>query len=158
MRKSFWTTTISAVLALGMVGSIAVEPVLAQGRNDRDRYVERYYREHGRDRDYDDWRRGRWSDDDYRRWYRHRHRHDNDDAVGAATLFGLAAGALAGGIIANQQRDYPVETGSVRRVPSAGGYAPGTDGYYAYCSAKYRSFDPRSFTFLGRDGERHYCR
>jgi hypothetical protein len=41
-------------------------------------------------------------------------------------------------------------------------YAPGpgsgdTD-WVAYCSAKYRSFDPSTGTFMGYDGLRHECR
>ncbi len=30
--------------------------------------------------------------------------------------------------------------------------------HVAYCARKYRSYDPRSDTYLGRDGYRHYCR
>ncbi len=26
-----------------------------------------------------------------------------------------------------------------------------------YCSNKYNSFDPQSGTYLGYDGQRHYC-
>lgn len=53
-------------------------------------------------------------------------------------------------------------------------YQPGYGGYYvdddpdevaiednsqsdAYCSQKYRSYDPRSGTYLGYDGQRHPC-
>jgi hypothetical protein len=35
---------------------------------------------------------------------------------------------------------------------------PWTPAWYAYCRNKYRSFDPRSGTFLGYDGHRHFCR
>ena len=35
---------------------------------------------------------------------------------------------------------------------------PWTATWFAYCRAKYRSFDPRSGTFLGYDGRRHFCR
>ena len=31
------------------------------------------------------------------------------------------------------------------------------DDWLAYCSSKYRSFDPRSGTYLGYDGLRHPC-
>jgi hypothetical protein len=56
-----------------------------------------------------------------------------------ATTGGFAAGAIIGGALAAQQ-------------------AQGQQDWIAYCSAKYRSFDPASGTYLGYDGERHYCR
>ncbi|BBE71662.1 BA14K family protein [Oharaeibacter diazotrophicus] len=142
-----------AVLALGMLAPVGIAPAVAQ---DRDLYIKRYYQNNRHDDGYRDWRRGRWNDNDYRRWYRRHHHHDSGRNLGAAALFGLAAGALAGGIIANQSA--PQVTGSIGRVPSAGGYPPGSSGYVAYCSAKYRSFDPGSGTYLGYDGARHYCR
>jgi hypothetical protein len=39
----------------------------------------------------------------------------------------------------------------------------GTDAYWdygaggAYCARMYRTYDPRTGTFVGRDGRRHYC-
>ncbi len=145
-----------AMLAVGMLGT-GVAPSFAQSRGDRDAYVERWYRNNPRDDGYREWRRGNWRDDDYRRWYRRHHRDNNDNRnLGAAAIFGLAAGALAGGIIANQA--YPNTTGSVGAVPPAGGYPAGSEGYLRYCSAKYRSFDAASGTFMGNDGQRRYCR
>ena len=86
--------------------------------------------------DDDDWRWRRhhrdW-DDDWR--WGHRHDHDFGEAA-AATIFGLAAGAIAGGIAAGAVDD---------------------DSYYR-CKAEYRSFDEESWTYLGYDGDRHYCR
>ena len=35
---------------------------------------------------------------------------------------------------------------------------PWTEAWYAWCFDRYRSFDPRSGTFLGYDGRRHFCR
>jgi hypothetical protein len=29
---------------------------------------------------------------------------------------------------------------------------------WSYCTARYRSFDPASGTFLANDGNRHFCR
>ncbi len=76
---------------------------------------------------------------------RHHRGHDRGDAV----LGGLAAGAILGGIIASQQRPYYYQ----------GGYAP---RYYggdadAYCFSRFKSYDPRSGTYLGYDGYRHPC-
>jgi hypothetical protein len=57
---------------------------------------------------------------------------------GAAALGGLAAGAIIGGAIANSQA-------------RAGGDA------VAYCSQRFKSYDPASGTYLGYDGNRHAC-
>ena len=35
--------------------------------------------------------------------------------------------------------------------------APGDDDSVAYCMQRYRSYDPRSGTYLGYDGQRHPC-
>jgi hypothetical protein len=77
----------------------------------------------------------------YRRWHRgHRHHgwhHRRHYGTGAAVLGGLAAGAVIGGAIANSQ-------------------ARANDAI-AYCSQRYRSYDPASGTYLGYDGNRHPC-
>lgn len=73
----------------------------------------------------------------YRRW-RHRHYRHRDRGWGPA-LGGFAAGAIIGGAIASQQ-------------------AQSRHDWLAYCSAKYRSFDPASGTYLGYDGRLHPCR
>jgi hypothetical protein len=68
----------------------------------------------------------------------------------AAGIAGLAAGALIGGAIASQQ-PYAAPP------PPAYAVAPGNGDWIAYCSQKYRSFDPASGTYLGYDGQRHLC-
>jgi hypothetical protein len=73
----------------------------------------------------------------YRRW--HRRHHGYYRRGWGPALGGFAAGAIIGGALAAQQ-------------------AQGQQDWIAYCSAKYRSFDPASGTYLGYDGERHYCR
>lgn len=143
---------VCAALALAMtLGSVA--PVAAQPKHPkREAYVERYYKQHGPDAEYRRWRaeRHRWSERDYQRWYRRHH----DDDWAAAAIFGLAAGAIAGAIMSNSgQSGGAVVSG----VPSAGGYEAFTEGWYRYCDDKYQSFDPESGTYLGYDGERHYC-
>ena len=47
----------------------------------------------------------------------------------------------------------------VRRAPAyyAGGIEPWTRDWYEYCSDRYRSFNARTGTFTGYDGERHFC-
>ena len=36
-------------------------------------------------------------------------------------------------------------------------FEPWTDEWFAWCDARYRSFDPNTGTFLGYDGRRHFC-
>ncbi|MER8502086.1 BA14K family protein [Mesorhizobium sp. M0195] len=104
-------------------------------------------------------------------WRHHRQHHGNGDAVAAGVL-GLAAGALIGGALASPQPRYydpayddeyyrpaPVRRYYVQpRVAYAESYAePWTRGWYEYCSDRYRSFNARTGTFTGYDGEQHFC-
>ncbi len=59
---------------------------------------------------------------------------------GAAVVGGLAAGAIIGGAIAAGQANAAAQQ------------------HVAYCSQRYRSYDPASDTFLSRDGNRYLCR
>lgn len=84
---------------------------------------------------------------------------------GGAFLPGLAAGAIIGGAIASQgygpgyygpgpayyDNGYD-DGGAVAVAP-----APGGDDDVAYCMQTYRSYDPRSGTYMGNDGYRHPC-
>jgi hypothetical protein len=63
----------------------------------------------------------------------------------AAGVAGLAAGALIGGAIASQQ------------APVAPAYGAADPNTVAYCSQRYRSYDPASGTYLGYDGLRRPC-
>ena len=54
------------------------------------------------------------------------------------------------GTITARRRYYP--------PPSTTDHAYGPDGWEAYCSSRYRSFDPRTGTYMGYDGIRHPCR
>ncbi len=83
---------------------------------------------------------------------------------GGAFLPGLAAGAIIGGAIASQgygpgyyapgptYYDEGYDDGAVAVVP-----APSGGDAVAYCMQTYRSYDPRSGTYLGNDGYRHPC-
>jgi hypothetical protein len=98
--------------------------------------------------------------------WRHRHHHRSGDAVAAGVL-GLAAGALIGGALANSGPVYadgyyaePRRYVRVRpRVIYRNDYAlePWTREWVRYCSNRYRSFDARSGTFVGYDGQEHFC-
>jgi hypothetical protein len=70
------------------------------------------------------------------------YRRDYGGAAAAGAL-GLATGAIIGGAIAQQQRQ-PV-------------YVAPNQGSVAYCSQRFKSYDPGSGTYLGYDGLRHPC-
>jgi hypothetical protein len=92
---------------------------------------------------------------------------------------GIAAGLIIGGAIAASQYPYgygyygggypygygygygyapaPVYAPPPVAYGPAPGYAAGGGDAAAYCSQRYRSYDPASGTFLGYDGLRHPC-
>ncbi len=106
--------------------------------------------------------------DDWRHW--HHYGHDNGDAIAAGVL-GLATGALIAGALNSPQPapgyyddGYYEQPRPVRRyyreprVAYSQAYAePWTRDWYRYCSDRYRSFDARTGTFVGYDGEQHFC-
>lgn len=75
------------------------------------------------------------------------HRHHHGDAV-AAGVVGFAAGALIGGALAR-----PQPRGVVVVEPSYG-----YSDWIAYCSSRYRSFNPHTGLYVGYDGRYHECR
>ncbi len=81
----------------------------------------------------------------HRRYYRHHrdYRGYNAGAAVAAGIIGLGVGAA----IASQPRYYYDDGPVYDRDPD----------YDAYCFSKYRSYDPRTGTYLGYDGYRHPC-
>jgi hypothetical protein len=95
-------------------------------------------------------------------YYGGRYYHDYNDYAVAAGIFGFAAGAVVGAAAA--PRYYgPRYYGApyYGRTPAryyGGVPAPWTPAWYAYCEAKYRSFNPRTGMFLGYDGQYHLCR
>lgn len=74
----------------------------------------------------------------YRPGYQGRYYYNNYNAALAAGVFGLAAGAIIGGAAANAQNNN-------------------TSSYIAYCSQRYRSFNPATGTYTGYDGLQHRC-
>jgi hypothetical protein len=70
------------------------------------------------------------------------YRRDRDSALAAGAI-GLATGAIIGGALAQQQQ-APV-------------YVAPNQSAVAYCSQRFRSYDPASGTYLGYDGRRHPC-
>ena len=66
---------------------------------------------------------------------------------------GLIAGAIVGGAIAAGAAPY----GPGYYGPPPVAYGPPPGDAIAYCMQQYRSYDPRSGTYLGYDGFRHPC-
>ncbi|MBN9600742.1 MAG: BA14K family protein [Afipia sp.] len=77
----------------------------------------------------------------YRRYHGHHHGYYGHrrgyGGTAAGVGIGLAAGALIGGAIAASQAQAQQNA--------------------AYCSQRYRSYDPASGTYLNRDGNRYPC-
>lgn len=67
---------------------------------------------------------------------------DLEEAIGLG-IFGLALGAILAGAASDAEE---------AKGPSD------RDRWLAYCFDRYRSFDPRTGTYLGKDGRRHRCR
>lgn len=78
-------------------------------------------------------------------WRGRHHHHHRGYYGGGAALGGFAAGAIIGSALA-AQRPYYYAPG-----PVYGGDAD------AYCFSRFKSYDPRSGTYLGYDGYRHPC-
>lgn len=82
------------------------------------------------------------------------HRHYHGGPAAAAGVIGFATGAIVGGAL-SQPRTVTVYE---EPVYYGGRLQPWTPSWYAYCSERYRSFNPRSGTFTGYDGRTHFCR
>lgn len=75
----------------------------------------------------------------HRPHYRHHHHHHRRGPSTGAVIGGLAAGAVIGGIIAGSQAQAA------------------HNNAVAYCSQRFRSYDPASGTYLAKDGYRRSC-
>jgi BA14K-like protein len=72
---------------------------------------------------------------------------------------GLIGGAIIAGALTSPYYGYygPGPYSSYGYYPGPAYVVPGQGGAVAYCMQRYRSYDPRSGTFLGYDGYRHPC-
>jgi hypothetical protein len=105
--------------------------------------------------------------------------HRNDDgALVAAGIAGLAAGVIAGAIVSNSDNgprevrtyDDPAPVYRQRPVYDNGGsygyrpvnyyhrVQPWSREWYRACEDRYDSFDPRTGTYLDGEGDEHFCR
>ncbi|WP_159587035.1 BA14K family protein [Chelativorans xinjiangense] len=130
-----------------------------------------------------DWRRGGYGDHHryerhggYERHYVRKKRRSDGDML-AAGVIGLAVGAIAAGVLTQPRQPERVYIDPPRPAPQPS-YRYGRDYYpaaptyrstvsytlepwspewYRACDARYRSFDANSGTFMGYDGQRHFC-
>jgi hypothetical protein len=84
-------------------------------------------------------------------WSHHRH-----GGWGWGAGAGFAAGALLGGALASRPY-YGSGPGYYYDDPGYYAAAPGGGRDDAYCSQRFKSYDPSSGTYLGYDGKRHPC-
>jgi hypothetical protein len=84
------------------------------------------------------------------------HHHGGWGWGGAAA--GFATGALIGGALASRPYYGYAPYGYYDEpVVVDDGYAAAPGGSDQYCAQRYRSYDPRTGTFMGYDGVRHPC-
>jgi hypothetical protein len=80
-------------------------------------------------------------------------------ALGSA-IAGTPAFAQSNGVYGKPANDggMPSEPSGAPQYTSTGAVTavPGNEGS-SNCAARFRSFDPASGTYLGRDGQRHSC-
>ena len=113
----------------------------APDRRDARRGQSYYY--NGRWVDHDEWNRraperDRWVRSYNRKW------HNRDDDDSAALIAGIIGFALGAAIVGSQQEAEHARTAD--------------ESWDSYCARRYRSYDPRSRTYMGYDGVRHYCK
>lgn len=90
---------------------------------------------------------------------------DHGDAIIAGAL-GFGVGTLFGNATARPRYYAPAPVYVapppppvyVQPAPVYYVLEPWTPDWYAYCGSKYRSFDPRSGTYISHDGYRRMCR
>jgi hypothetical protein len=78
---------------------------------------------------------------------------------GGAAAGAIVGGAILGGLLAAPYYAAPYYYGGGPYYPGPGYYAYGSapGDAVAYCMQRFRSYDPRSGTYLGNDGYRHPC-
>ncbi|WP_374571506.1 BA14K family protein [Phenylobacterium sp.] len=134
MRNPILASALAAILAVGAVAG----PASAQ----RPPPPSREHYDARRPPPPPGWNQRSW---EYRQSYVYRRDHHYDDHSDAV-IAGILGFALGAAIAGTQEQKADVA-----------GRLDDPD-WIAYCARKYSSFDPRSGTYLGYDGLRHYCR
>ena len=140
-RKSYFAFVAAFVAVFALVAAVPAEAGRGHGKGWKGGHGGRYVQNNYYGRPYG-----------YRGGYRGG---SNVSALGAG-LVGLAAGAVIGSALTPKQVYVAPPPAPYQPV----GYRPQpwTEDWYAYCSSRYRSFNPRSGTFVGYDGYERFCR
>ena len=78
--------------------------------------------------------------------------------IGLGIGAGILGGAILGGALAAPYYYRPYYGPSYYAPPPPAYYAPGPGGdAVQYCAQRFRSYDPRTGTYMGYDGYRHPC-
>ena len=142
--KVFSATMAPAALA-GLLAMTSITPAQAQSVTlsfgQQQQVVQTYCDRYPNDYDCRGYYDNSWGRDDYSHFY-HNNRRNLDPL--AASIFGLAAGAIIVGAISD---------GNGQVIRRSGSY----DAHVEACYDRYRSYDEETDTFLGYDGRRHAC-
>lgn len=103
----------------------------------------------------------------------HRWRHYDGRGVVAAGILGVAIGALAAGALAEPEPIYrpvydetprdpmprprPTRPYAAQPIYYGAALEPWSPEWFRYCEDKYQTFDPGTGTFVGYDGQEHFC-
>jgi hypothetical protein len=79
----------------------------------------------------------------------------NDDY--AAGIMGFLGGMAVGSALDNGGRIPVIRQPPDRFQPRPVSMRPWSPGWYRWCDAQYRSFDPRSGTYIDRTGRQRFC-
>jgi BA14K-like protein len=150
MRKVISAAAMAALLTVTALAGVM--PAAARGNYEKqDQYIANFCNRNPRARQCDDWQsnHGHWDNNKYQGFYRD-HEHDNGFGSDvAAALFGVAVGVTA----ATAAQSVPANNGYNNVSVSNRGPAE----HLQACRTAYRSYDPRTDTYLGYDGYRHQC-
>jgi hypothetical protein len=86
--------------------------------------------------------------------------HERHRGYGRGVTGGLAAGSALGYGYGGSYDPYYYNDGYAYNDPGYDGYSDSvipSSADPSYCAQRYRSYDPASGTYLGRDGLRHPC-
>ncbi|MCZ7860837.1 BA14K family protein [Agrobacterium salinitolerans] len=158
MFKVFASLALAALVAFQAGSASAETRVYIAGQDgvyvsdSRDGYRDRNHGDRWRDdRRRDDWRGHRPPPP--RVVIRERDRHDDY----AAGILGFFGGMAVGSALDNGGRIPVIRQPPDRFEPRPVALRPWSPAWYRWCDARYRSFDPRSGTYISFDGRKRFC-
>lgn len=141
IKKTATITTAIAVIAMIGVSTVPASAAGPRGDNQwrQDRHHAQQHRRADRRQNHSQARRSN-------------KRNDNAEAAIIGGLIGVGAALIIGSAFAQ-----PSQPRTVAAAP-AYGPRPWSNDWYAYCSSKYRSFNPRTGYFVTYSGDHRFCR